>query len=111
MLFTLIIPNIVYGIYLIGFWIWKSQTPGNWLVSQQIRDFDTGNKLTIKQSIIRFFSMFLSGLPLGLGFFWVAWDKNKRAWHDYLAGTVVISDESFVASPSDRIYTPAKKSK
>jgi uncharacterized RDD family membrane protein YckC len=29
-------------------------------------------------------------LPLGLGFLWIAFDKRKQAWHDKLAGTVVI---------------------
>lgn len=33
---------------------------------------------------------FLSGLVLGLGYFWAIWDKDSQAWHDKIAGTVVI---------------------
>ena len=30
--------------------------------------------------------------PVLLGFLWVLWSREKRAWHDYLAGTWVIID-------------------
>jgi len=29
-------------------------------------------------------------LPLGAGLIWVAFDRRKQAWHDKLAGTVVV---------------------
>ena len=29
----------------------------------------------------------LSWAPLGLGFLWQLWDKDKLAWHDRLSGT------------------------
>ncbi len=32
----------------------------------------------------------LSKLFLGLGFFWAIWDKDGQAWHDKIAGTVVL---------------------
>lgn len=72
------------------FWIYKSATPGKMVIKARILDAATGNVPTIKQSIIRYFGYFISMLPFGLGFFWVAWDKKKQAWHDKLAGTVVI---------------------
>jgi uncharacterized RDD family membrane protein YckC len=46
---------------------------------------------------VRYLGYFVSALPLGLGFFWVAWDKRKQGFHDKLAKTVVIhEDESRV---------------
>jgi uncharacterized RDD family membrane protein YckC len=27
---------------------------------------------------------------IGLGFFWIAFDAGKQAWHDKIAGTVVV---------------------
>ncbi len=30
--------------------------------------------------------------PLGLGFLWILWSREKRGWHDYLARTWVIRD-------------------
>lgn len=32
----------------------------------------------------------LSGLPLGLGFLWILWDSDGRAWHDKLFGSRVL---------------------
>jgi hypothetical protein len=32
----------------------------------------------------------VSGVFLGLGFFWAIWDKDNQAWHDKIAGTVVV---------------------
>lgn len=32
----------------------------------------------------------LSSLFLGLGYLWVAFDANKQAWHDKMAGTYVV---------------------
>ena len=95
---------LLYGLYLISFWSRKSATLGNWLVSQRVCDFKTGQPPNMRQCVIRWLSLPLSLLPLGLGLLWVAWDKNKRAWHDYLAGTAVISDSSYVASEHDKPF-------
>ena len=72
------------------FWIYKSATPGKMLFLSVIVDEKTGNKPTKKQFIIRYLSYYISLIPLGLGFFWVAWDDKKQGWHDKIAGTVVI---------------------
>jgi len=40
---------------------------------------------------------FIAFLPVGLGFFWIIWDKRKQGWHDKIAGTVVvIHDEAHI---------------
>jgi uncharacterized RDD family membrane protein YckC len=38
--------------------------------------------------------MAASALPLGLGFAWAAWDPRGQAWHDRIAGTVVVATGS-----------------
>jgi uncharacterized RDD family membrane protein YckC len=50
----------------------------------------TVNKPTVKQSVIRYLAYYVSLIPLGLGFFWIAWDDKKQGWHDKIAGTIVI---------------------
>jgi uncharacterized RDD family membrane protein YckC len=30
-------------------------------------------------------------VPLGLGFIWASFDSESQAWHDKLAGTVVVT--------------------
>lgn len=75
------------------FWLYKSATPGKIALLAKIVDAKTGNKPSVKQSIIRYLSYYLSLLPLGLGFLWIAWDAKKQGWHDKLAGTVVVRCE------------------
>jgi uncharacterized RDD family membrane protein YckC len=41
-------------------------------------------------AIVRALGCFLSLIVVGLGFFWVAFDDEKQAWHDKIAGTVVV---------------------
>ena len=72
------------------FWIYKSATPGKMVLKAKVVDANTGNIPTVKQSVIRYIGYYISLLPVGLGFFWVGWDKKKQSWHDKLAGTVVI---------------------
>ena len=38
----------------------------------------------------RYFSYYLSLIPFGLGFLWIAFDARKQGWHDKLAWTAVI---------------------
>lgn len=42
-------------------------------------------------AIVRALGCFLSLFVAGLGFIWVAIDDEKQAWHDKIAGTVVIA--------------------
>lgn len=73
-----------------GFWFYKSATPGKMLLGMIIVDADTLQAPSKRQLGIRYFSYYLSMLPLFLGFFWVIWDDRKQGWHDKLAGTLVI---------------------
>ena len=77
-------------IYAIGFWIYKSATPGKMVISAVIVDAKTGGKPSTGQCIGRYFACILSAIPLYLGFLWVAFDKRKQGWHDKLAGTLVV---------------------
>jgi uncharacterized RDD family membrane protein YckC len=84
-----VIPTVV----VIVFWKYKSATPGKMVVSAKIVDARTGGKPTLVQFLIRYFAYIVSMLPLGLGFFWIAFDPKKQAWHDKLAGTVVVREK------------------
>ena len=72
------------------FWIYKNSTPGKMLFKSVIVDVNTLSAPSTTQNIIRYLGYFISFLPLGLGFLWIAFDKRKQGWHDKLAGTVVI---------------------
>lgn len=76
------------------FWVYKSATPGKIVLFVKIVDAKTGNKPTVKQSVIRYLGYYVSLIPLGLGFFWIAWDAKKQGWHDKMANTVVIRSKT-----------------
>ena len=42
-------------------------------------------------AIVRALSCFLSLAVVGFGFVWVAFDEEKQAWHDKIAGTTVVN--------------------
>ena len=81
---------IVPAVATIILWRYKRATPGKMLTSLQVVDFKTGESLSIKQSCIRYASYYLSILPLGLGYFWILINKDKRTWHDLLSGSAVV---------------------
>ncbi len=72
------------------FWFYKSATPGKMALNIKIVDADTGRKLSVGQSIGRYFAYIPATLVFMIGIIWVAFDKRKQGWHDKLAKTVVI---------------------
>lgn len=85
-LVTWVLPALIT----ILFWEYTLATPGKMLVSAKIVDATTLKAPAPTQWIIRYLGYFVSLLPLGLGFLWVAFDPRKQGWHDKLAGTVVV---------------------
>lgn len=84
-LYLLAVSFLFYG----WFWTHGGQTLG--LRSWKIKVVDKELKpLNWKHALLRFFAATLSWLCLGSGFLWILVDKNKRAWHDYLSGTLLI---------------------
>ncbi|VVH66727.1 hypothetical protein BSPLISOX_3025 [uncultured Gammaproteobacteria bacterium] len=72
------------------FWLYKSATPGKMVLNIKVVDADTGEKLSVGQSIGRYFAYIPAIVILMIGVIWVAFDKRKQGWHDKLAKTVVI---------------------
>lgn len=75
---------------ILAFWIKKQATPGKMLLSLKIVDAATLDKPSTRQLIIRLFSYIISILPLFLGIIWIVFDGRKQAWHDKIAGTLII---------------------
>lgn len=87
------------AIAVIMFWVAKQATPGKMAVAAKIVDAKTGNAASTGQLIGRYLAYFLSGIPLFLGFIWVAFDERKQGWHDKLAGTVVVRQKNRQPKP------------
>ncbi|MBI2381379.1 MAG: RDD family protein [Gammaproteobacteria bacterium] len=73
-------------------WLWRrfQATPGKQILGLRIVDATSLGRPETRQLVIRYGAYLLSLMPLGLGFFWVAFDEKKQGWHDKLAGTVVL---------------------
>ena len=85
-----LISYVLPTVAVIVFWKYRSATPGKMIISARIVDARTGGRPSIGQCIVRYFAYIISMLPLFLGFVWIAFDKRKQAWHDKLAGTIVV---------------------
>lgn len=86
----LFIIGVVPPIAITSFWIWRHATPGKMAISAIIIDERTAGPPSIWQHVGRYCAYFLSMLPFGLGFLWVVFSPKKQAWHDRLAGTLVV---------------------
>ena len=94
-----IINYVFPTIAVILLWKYYQATPGKMIFKATIVDAKTGGKPTLKQWIIRYLGYFVSLLPFGLGYFWVAFDKKKQSFHDKLAKTVVIQSKVIESEP------------
>jgi uncharacterized RDD family membrane protein YckC len=71
------------------FWTRRGQTLG--MASWRLRvEREDGGRLTWGDTVRRLASALLSLLPLGLGFFWILVDRDRRAWHDRLSRTRIV---------------------
>lgn len=85
-LLSWVLPTIVE----ITFWHIRGASPGKMIVGVRIIDAKAGGPLTLAQCVGRYFAMYLSLLPLGMGFLWIGADARRQGWHDMLAGTLVV---------------------
>ena len=81
------------GIFTIALWHWICATPAKLVLRMAVVDAKTGRRASLFQYTIRYLAYFISALPLLLGYFAVLWDDRNQAWHDKIAGTVVIVNE------------------
>ncbi len=75
--------------YVIGFWSAKGATPGKMVMGIQITTVD-GEPIGSGRAILRYIGYFVSWITLGIGFLIIAFNREKRGLHDYIAGTVVV---------------------
>ena len=80
------------------FWTVLGATPGKWILRLQVVDENTGQRLPIAQATIRYLGYYISIIPFGIGFLWIAAHKNKQGWHDSLAKSAVVHRSSLKAS-------------
>lgn len=83
------VPALVFAAY----WIWFihiGETLGMSAAGVRVVRAGDGKPPTWLQSAVRLVAMALSAAPCFLGFLWMAVDRRKQAWHDKIAGTIVV---------------------
>jgi uncharacterized RDD family membrane protein YckC len=84
-------------LYYVGFWLLTGQTPGKAVLGVALVRVD-GRPLRPGAAIVRWLGYWLSGI-LFLGYLWILIDNRRQAWHDKLAGTLVVFQASDVRHP------------
>jgi uncharacterized RDD family membrane protein YckC len=80
---------VVLAAYGAMMWKLRGATVGGIVFDLQVVRLD-GREIDWETAIVRALSCFLSLAVAGLGFIWIAFDGNRQAWHDKIAGTVVV---------------------
>jgi uncharacterized RDD family membrane protein YckC len=80
---------VVLAAYGAVMWKVRGSTVGGIVFDLHVVRMD-GRAVDWETAIIRALGCFLSLAVAGLGFIWIAFDGNRQAWHDKIAGTVVV---------------------
>jgi len=87
---TLVIVTsaLIFILYDLLFWMLAGQTPGKRFLGVRVVRTD-GKRLKWGNAIRRKVGYWISAV-LFLGYLWVLIDNRRQAWHDHLAGTMVL---------------------
>ncbi len=78
----------VFGFFA-KFWTYSGQTLGMQVWGLRVQNAD-GSAISLWQALLRFVVALASWLCLGLGFFWMLWDKQSRTWHDMYSDSQIV---------------------
>ena len=81
---------LLVGVLLVFSWQEFHLTPGKFIIGLEFAGRNGEGRPTLRQYILRFAGFFLSMPIFMIGFAALGLDKQKRAWHDRIAGTTVI---------------------
>lgn len=84
-------PNflLTFAAYFIVLWGTKGTTIGGIVCSLKVVRLDD-RPVDWPTALVRALASFISLVPAGLGFIWVAFDDQRQSWHDKIAGTTVV---------------------
>ena len=87
---------LMLAIYGAVMWKLRGTTVGGIVFDLHVVRLD-GRPVDWETAIVRALGCFLSLFVVFLGFIWIAFDANGQAWHDKIAGTVVVRAKRGVA--------------
>ena len=71
------------------------QTMGKKVLGIRVVDLAGGGPIGYGRATVRYFGRYISGIPLGLGYFWMLWDDQKQTWHDKFANSMVVPESAY----------------
>lgn len=72
---------------------WRGTTLGGMVAGLRVVRLD-GRPMDRPTAVVRALAAILSVLSGGLGWLWGSWDARRQTWHDRIAGTVVVRDDT-----------------
>lgn len=75
--------------YHVAMWTLRGTTIGGIVFNLKVVRVDD-RQVDWLVAVVRCLASFLSFVVVGLGFVWVAFDKEKQSWHDKIAGTFIV---------------------
>jgi uncharacterized RDD family membrane protein YckC len=79
-------------VYFAGSWATTGRTPGMALFGVRVVRADDGRQVSPGAALLRAVAFPLSVVLFGLGFLGILYQRQRRALHDLIAGTVVVYD-------------------
>ena len=85
--------TLLAGTYFVLFWSSAGQTPGMRLLNVRVQG-PAGGSPSVGRSLVRLIGLVLAIVPMFAGFLPVLFSERRRGLPDFLAGTVVLRDDS-----------------
>lgn len=86
---VLYILLLIPVVYYIGLWA-VGGTLGQRALGLRVVSAQTGAKLGVARSLLRFVGYLISVAVIFIGLIWVGFDPRKQGWHDKIAGSFVV---------------------
>lgn len=96
---------LLVGVVVGWFALWRrGLTPGKWAMGIRVAKVDGQQPGILTMAFREWIAKYVSGFLFGLGWLWAVWDRDQQAWHDKIAGTIVLRWNS--VQPAPGVNTP-----
>jgi len=75
--------------YFAGMWAWRGTTIGGIVLNLKVVRYDA-QPISFAVALVRALTAAFSVVVLFVGFLWIAFNQDRQAWHDKVAGTIVV---------------------
>jgi uncharacterized RDD family membrane protein YckC len=91
---SLLVTAVAYFLFYFNL-LSQGTTPGKWALGEKVVNKEDGGFPGLGRMLLReIVGKIVSGLFFGVGYLWAIFDPDQQAWHDKIAGTVVVHSPS-----------------